>query len=138
IRNLVRYVYNNASSPQKRVKYLCLFGDGSYDYKDRIPNNTNLVPSWHSTDSFSLTNAFVSDDFYGMMDDDEGSMATSDRLDIAVGRILADTPQRAKTLVDKIELYYQEASFGNWRNNVVVISDDIDVAWEQILQSTTD
>lgn len=138
IRNLVRYVYHNASAPDKRLKYLCLFGDASFDYKDRIPNNTNIVPSWHSVDSFSLTNAFVSDDFFGMMDFNEGDMSTSNKLDIAVGRILAETPQRAKEMVDKIELYYQEESFGSWRNNVVVISDDVDEAWEQVLQQTTD
>ena len=138
IRNLVRYVYHNASSPDKRLKYVCLFGDGSFDYKDRIPNNTNIVPSWHSVDSFSLTNAFVSDDFYGMMDANEGDMGTSNKLDIAVGRILADTPQRARELVDKIDLYYKEESFGSWRNNVVVISDDVDRAWERVLQETTD
>lgn len=138
IRNMVRYVYNNASSQESRLKYLCLFGDASFDYKDRTPNNTNIVPSWHSYDSFSLTNAFVSDDFFGMMDDNEGSMSSSDKLDIAVGRILADTPQRAKVLVDKIELYHKEASYGSWRNNFVVISDDVDVAWERILQETTD
>ena len=59
---------------EKRIKYLCLFGDASFDYKDRIPNNTNIVPSWHSVNSFSLTNSFVSDDFYGMMDENEGNM----------------------------------------------------------------
>lgn len=138
IRNLVRYVYHNASAPDKRLKYLCLFGDASFDYKDRIPNNTNIVPSWHSLDSFSLTNAFVSDDFFGMMDLNEGDMGTSNKLDIAVGRILAETPQRAKEMVDKIELYYQEESYGSWRNNVVVISDDVDFAWENVLQETTD
>ncbi len=138
IRNLVRYVYHNASAPDKRLKYLCLFGDASFDYKDRIPNNTNIVPSWHSVDSFSLTNAFISDDFYGMMDPNEGDMRTSDKLDIAVGRILAETPQRAKEMVDKIALYYQDESYGSWRNNVVVISDDVDKAWESILQETTD
>ncbi|RXJ44465.1 type IX secretion system sortase PorU [Gelidibacter gilvus] len=138
IRNLVRYVYHNASAPDKRLKYLCLFGDASFDYKDRIPNNTNIVPSWHSLDSFSLTNAFVSDDFFGMMDFNEGDMGTSNKLDIAVGRILAETPQRAKEMVDKIELYYQDESYGSWRNNVVVVSDDVDVAWESVLQETTD
>ncbi|WP_027127042.1 type IX secretion system sortase PorU [Gelidibacter mesophilus] len=138
IRNLVRYIYHNASSPDKRLKYLCLFGDASFDYKDRIPNNTNNVPSWHSVDSFSLTNAFVSDDFYGMMDSNEGDMGNSNKLDIAVGRILAETPQRAKEMVDKIDLYYKDASYGNWRNNVVVMSDDVDVAWERVLQETTD
>ncbi len=138
IRNLVKYIYDNASTPDRKLKYLCLFGDGSYDYKDRIPNNTNIVPSWHALSSFSLTNSFVSDDFYGMMDEDEGALDNSDRLDIAVGRILADTPQRARELVDKIESYYAEASFGSWRNNYLVISDDVDQDWERVIQGTTD
>lgn len=138
IRNLVKYVYDNASSPDKKIKYLCLFGDGSFDYKDRIPNNTNIVPSWHSYSSFNLTSSFVSDDFFGMMDANEGTMATSDKLDVAVGRILADTPLRAKELVDKIESYYKQEAFGSWRNNFVVVSDDVDKDWEGILQETTD
>ena len=138
IRNLVKYIYDNASAPENRIKYLCLFGDGSFDYKDRIPNNTNIVPSWYSYDSFNLTSSFVSDDFYGMMDENEGTMSRSDRLDIAVGRILADTPQRAKEMVDKIESYYVKESFDSWRNNFVVVSDDVDADWEGILQETTD
>jgi len=137
IRNLVKYVYDNASTPENRIKYLCLFGDASFDYKDRLSNNTNVVPSWNALNSFSLTNSFVSDDFYGMMDDNEGSMQTSDKLDIAVGRILADTPQRAKELVDKVASYYVDEAYGPWRNSVVVISDDVDQDWEGILQSTT-
>ncbi|WP_372755401.1 type IX secretion system sortase PorU [Mariniflexile sp.] len=138
IRNLVKYVYDNASSVSNRIKYLCLFGDGSFDYKDRIPNNTNMVPSWHSYSSFNLTSSFVSDDFYGMMDANEGTMTGSDKLDIAVGRVLADTPLRAKEFVDKVELYYSKESFGSWRNNFVVVSDDVDQDWEGILQETTD
>ncbi|MDO5978114.1 type IX secretion system sortase PorU [Flavivirga spongiicola] len=138
IRNLVKYVYDNASAPANRIKYVCLFGDSSFDYKDRIPNNTNVVPSWHSYNSFNLTSSFISDDFYGMMDANEGTMSTNDRLDIAVGRILADTPQRAKEMVDKIESYYVKEAFGAWRNNFVVISDDVDKDWEGLLQQTTD
>jgi hypothetical protein len=138
IRNLIKYVYDNASVPEKQIKYVCLFGDGSFDYKNRISNNTNIVPSWHAYNSFSYTNSYVSDDFYGMMDVNEGTMASSDKLDIAIGRILADTPTRAKELVDKIELYYAKESYGSWRNNVVVVSDDVDQDWEGILQETTD
>ncbi len=137
IRNLVKYIYDNVSDPAEKIKYVCLFGDASYDYKDRISNNTNIVPSWHSYNSFSLSGSFVSDDFYGMMDITEGTMVPSDQLDIAVGRILADTPQRAKILVDKIESYYAPEAYGNWRNNFITISDDVDEPWETILQSTT-
>ncbi len=138
LRNFVKYVYDNASTPSNRLKYLCLFGEGSYDYKDRISNNTNLVPSWYSTNSFSLTNSFVSDDFYAMLDFDEGSMSNADRMDVAVGRILAEDVQRAKEMVDKIDAYYQAEAYGSWRNNVLLISDDVDIQWERILQETTD
>ncbi|MFI1771821.1 type IX secretion system sortase PorU [Thalassobellus citreus] len=138
IRNMVKYVYDNASVPENRIKYLCLFGDGSFDYKDRIQNNTNIVPSWYSYGSFNLTNSYVSDDFYGMMDDNEGTMTTSNKLDIAVGRMLVDSPQQAKEMVDKVESYYSKEALGSWRNNFVVVSDDVDKDWEGILQETTD
>jgi hypothetical protein len=141
IRNFVKYVYFNASREERRLKYLCLFGDASYDYKNRISNNTNIVPSWYSYDSFSSTSSFISDDFFGCMDDNEGDLEGSSnpyKLDIAVGRILADTPQRAVEIVDKIELYHQAGSYGSWRNNVVVISDDVDLPTEQQLENTTD
>lgn len=137
IRNLVKYVYDNASLPEHRLKYVCLMGDGSFDYKNRIPNNTNIMPSWYSYNSFNLTSSFVSDDFYGMMDMNEGTMGPNDRLDIAVGRILAENPQQAKEMVDKIQMYHAKESFGSWRNNFVVVSDDVDQDWEGILQETT-
>ena len=138
IRNLVKYVYDNASSANKRLKYLCLFGDSSFDYKERISQNTYNVPSWHAYSSFNLINSFVTDDFYGMMDPQEGDLYISDKLDIAVGRILADSPQRAKELVDKVQSYYAKEAYGSWRNNVVVISDDVDESFESSLQQTTD
>ena len=72
-----------------------------------------------------------------MMDLNEGTMSNSDKLDIAVGRILADNSQRSVVLVDKIESYYSTESFGDWRNKVIVISDDVDEPWENIIQSTS-
>ncbi|WP_045475104.1 type IX secretion system sortase PorU [Winogradskyella sp. PG-2] len=138
LRNFIKYVYANASTPNNRLKYVCLFGEGSYDYKDRIQNNTNLVPAWYSLSSFSLTNSFVSDDFFAMLDNTEGSMNNGDRMDVAVGRILAEDAQRAKEMVDKVNAYYQSEAYGSWRNNVLLISDDVDIAWERTLQQTTD
>lgn len=138
IRNFVRYVYNNASSNDNRVKYIGLFGDASYDYKDRLNNNTNFVPSWFSLNSFSVTSSLISDDFYGLMDDNEGTLTTSNRLDIAIGRMLVDSPQRAKEVVDKIEAYYAQESYGSWRNNILLVSDDVDEAFERVLQQSTD
>ena len=39
---------------QKTIKIFMFVWRCFFDYKDRISNNTNIVPSWHSVDSFSL------------------------------------------------------------------------------------
>ncbi len=129
IRNFVKYVYDNASSPANRLQYLCLFGDASIDYKNRLEDNNNIIPTYESLYSYSLRyTSTASDDFFGMMGDSEGSMVPSDKLDIAVGRILADSPETAQVLVDKIIQYDRKESYGPWRNNFVLISDDADVS----------
>ncbi|KAA3625157.1 MAG: T9SS C-terminal target domain-containing protein [Flavobacterium sp.] len=141
IRNMVKYVYDNASSPEKRVKYLCLFGDASVDYKDRLSNNTNIVPVYHLYDrqfQVSTFRSYMSDEYYAMMDPEDGTMALTDMSDIATGRILADNVSLANTLVDKIIEYDSKGSYGNWRNNFVLISDDADSRGDSRLQFDLD
>lgn len=130
IRNLVRYVYNNASTPDNRVKYLALLGDTSVDYKERWEGNNNIIPTYHTLQSTSNYSSYMSDDFYGMMDINEGSMLSSDKLDIAVGRIIADEVSLANAMVDKAINYQKEKSYGSWRNNIITISDDVDKTYE--------
>ncbi|WP_317047734.1 type IX secretion system sortase PorU [Marinirhabdus gelatinilytica] len=142
IRNFVRYIYENASSPSQALKYLCLFGDTSVDYKNRLIDNNNAVPTFHTLSSVSTSNSFMSDDFFGSIGPFEGTIGgtalnegggtlnDNDNLDIAVGRIIADNVQLANQLVDKIINYASRASYGNWRNNFVLISDDVDKDWE--------
>jgi hypothetical protein len=138
-------VYWNASAPDKRVKYVNLFGDASYDYKDRIVNNTNIVPVFHgfnptanetnNSSNFSLYSTFMSDDFFGLMDDSEGTMTTSfDGIDIAVGRMLVSTTAQAAEMVQKVIDYHDEKSYGRWRNNFVIYSDDADNNTDATLQ----
>lgn len=141
IRNFIKYVYDNASSDQNRLKYVCLFGDASFDYKDRIEGNTNIVPVFHSFQSFSLTAGFMTDDYYGMMDDHEGTLLPSaipERLDIALGRILVKSPSQAKALVDKTLSYYTKEAYGRWRNNITIISDDAETLDDATLQQDLD
>lgn len=130
IRNLARYVYDNASSEDNRLQYICLFGDASVDYKDRLPGNNNIIPTYQTFNSFSLLLSFMSDDFYGSLDENEGTMISSDKLDVAVGRIVADTPQLAQIVTDKIINYDARDSYGRWRNNFVLVSDDVDEFFE--------
>jgi len=140
IRNFVKYIYNNSSTSAKRIKYLNLFGDASFDYKNRIPNNTNVVPIFHSLSSFSLSSSIMSDDFFVMLDGNEGLMSgtLSDDLDLSVGRMLVNSPQQAAEMVNKVIEYHDIQSYGKWRNNFVLISDDVDAAWEDSIQNGID
>ncbi len=140
IRNFVKYVYRNASSDDNRVKYLNLFGDASFDFKNRISNNTNVVPIYHALPSFSLSTSYISDDFFVLMDDGEGNMNISNAsgLDIAVGRMPVNSVKQAEEMINKVIEYHDVKSFGRWRNNFVLISDDVDEGWERMLQEGLD
>jgi len=129
IRNLVKYVYNNASTPSKRVKYVNLFGTASFDYKNRIQNNTNIVPIFQALESRSAGPAsFCSDDFYGLMDLNEGANSNGSGLDIAVGRMIVSDAKEASEMVNKVLDYADLKSYGSWRNNLIFIADDPDQA----------
>ena len=137
IRNFIKYVYLNASSSAKKVKYVNLFGDASFDFKDRIRNNTNIVPIYHAVNSYYETAAsFSSDDYFVMMDSNEGNLDIGyGAPDIAVGRMLISSAQQAEEMVNKVIEYYDIKSYGSWRNNYVAISDDTDKNGDGVLQA---
>jgi len=132
IRDFVKHLYDNSTT--NKIKYVCLFGDASYDYKDRIGGNNNIVPVFEAYDSFNLATSFVTDDFYGMMDANEGEMNSFERQDVITGRIPVSDPLQAKQVVDKILNYYNSKSFGDWRTQITLVADDIDATGEEVLQ----
>ena len=140
IRNFVKYVYfNNPSYPNNKVKYLNLFGDASYDFKNRINNNTNVVPVFHgfsvsqslspnNSSNFSLYSSFMTDDFFAMLDFNEGNISGSiDGVDVAVGRMVVSSNVQAAEMVNKVVEYHDEKSYKRWRNNLVYYADDPDL-----------
>ena len=133
VRDFIKHLYDN--SPSKKLSYVCFFGDSSYDFKDRINGNNNLVPTFHAIESFNLTSSFVTDDYFVMMDDNDGQMLDNDTIEIASGRIPVSTTQEAKNVVDKVLNYYKPESFGDWRNTVTLVADDIDQDADRTLQS---
>lgn len=135
IRDFIKYVNSTNSNTAGKLKYVCFFGDGSYDYKDRITDNNNIVPVFESYQSFNLATSYVTDDYFVMLDPSEGLMLTSDTIDLATGRIPVSTVQQASDVVDKILSYYSKSAFGDWRNTVTLLADDIDEAGEGTIQS---
>ena len=145
IRDFVKMFYDRSTGYTDLPKYLLLFGDGSYDNKHRVSSNTNFIPTYQSANSVSPTSSYVSDDFYGLLDDNEGDWGpnASDMLDIGIGRLPADYVYQAQAMVNKIIRYETKggttvaqstscnngesnSTYGDWRNVMCFIGDDED------------
>jgi hypothetical protein len=122
VRDFIRFLYKKNG----RLKYVLLFGDGSVDNKTVSKNNTNLLPTYQSPNSLNENNldSFVSDDFFGLLDDDEGEF--SGDLDVGIGRLPAKSIEEASILVDKIKNYVSKNCERSWKQNVCFVADDGD------------
>lgn len=140
IRNFMRMFYERADSTENFPKYLLLFGDASYDYKDRLESNTNYVPTYESYNSLVPVSSYLTDDYYGILELNEGFYSNG-TLEIGIGRLPAKDEEEAKALVDKIETYISRYSIysetngcntytsevsGDWRNVLCFVADDED------------
>ncbi|MEO6833536.1 MAG: type IX secretion system sortase PorU [Chitinophagaceae bacterium] len=131
IRDMMRYYYLEAGNDTSLLpKYLLLFGDASYDYKNRLDNNSNFVPTFESADGVSVDLSYTVDDFYGFLDNNENMSDYSipNTLDIGIGRIPVNTPTQADDAVNKILAYNDPKSLGPWRLNNTYIGDNEDWA----------
>ena len=129
LRDFVKMYFDKAGADlTKRPKYLLLLGSASYDYRNRISNNSNLVPGYESLNSLDPLSTYTSDDFFGFLDDGEDINQNNNNfnLDIGIGRIPARSVDEAKTMVDKIIRYHAKTGLGAWRNQSVYIADDQD------------
>ncbi|MCD6201480.1 MAG: type IX secretion system sortase PorU [Bacteroidales bacterium] len=124
IRNFMKMFYDRAQTPEEKPRYLLLFGDGSYANKSADQGNTNFIPTYQSGNSLTPTQSFVSDDFFGILDDNEGGI--NGLVDIGIGRFPVSTAEEANIIVDKIETYQSRKAMGDWRNNICFVGDDED------------
>ncbi len=120
IRNFIKMFYDRGST----LKYVLLFGDGSYDNKSIDTGRKSFIPTYQSSNSLSPLYSFVTDDYFVMLDADES--VYNGAIDLGIGRIPASTPYEAQLVVDKIKRYYEPEALGDWRNVLCFIGDDED------------
>jgi len=124
IRNFLRMKYIKQAGTQHPLKYLLLFGDGSFENKTLPSKNPNFIPTYQSQNSNIFVSSFTSDDFYGLLEDGEGEAEGTE--DIGIGRIpVADTLQ-AGIIVSKIVRYLDPSNTGDWKNIICMVADDED------------
>jgi len=124
IRNFLRMKFLLQKDSSHPLKYLLLFGDGSFDNKTPPPGNTNYVPTYQTKNSSVIISSFTSDDFYGLLEDGEGEDSGTE--DLGIGRIPISDTASAGIVISKIEWYLSPLNQGNWKNIVCITADDED------------
>lgn len=125
IRDFIRMLYER--NPVTSIpKYLLLFGDGSYDNKNRLVGNTNFIPSYQTPNSIDVIGSLASDDYYGLLDPNEGTWQGTELIDIAIGRLCVKNTTEADNVVRKILNYNTPSTMNDWRNKIFFVADDED------------
>ena len=106
-----------------KLKNLLLMGPGTLDNRELLGKHPNHLVTYHSDNSNYEEYSFITDDFFGFLNDQSGSNIAAEYLNIGVGRITCTTPEEARSLVDKLVEYYANPDYGVWRNNTLVFSD---------------
>ena len=129
LRDYVKMFFDRAGGDSaRRPRYLLLFGDATYDYRNRVTEKSPVVPCWESPGSLDPLNTHTSDDFFGLLGDGEdiNDPLRSVDIDLGIGRIPASTPDEARVFVDKVLRYHASSSLGPWRNVFSLVADDED------------
>ena len=130
-RRLMKMLYDRAEDKDDAPKYLLLFGDAAWDnrmissqWRKYSPNDYLLC--YPSENSFSDTRSYVMEDYFGLLDDGEGSDLLRNKPDLGVGRFPVTSASDAKVMVDKTITYLSRENAGSWKNLVYMLGDDGD------------
>lgn len=160
-RRYMKMLYDRAGNQNDMPKYLLLFGDCAWDnrmlsneWKAYSPDDFLLayeVNAQYETNrtevSFGTLYSYVTDDYFGLLDDGEGGNMEYEKIDLSIGRFPCHEPAVAKVLVDKTITYMENLHTGAWKNSIYVLGDygdnnlhmnDADKVFNQIETSTRD
>ena len=129
-RRYLKMLYDRAATEADMPRYLLLLGDCAWDNRMLCPEWKSYSPDdfllcYESENSFSQTKCYVSDDFFCLLDDNEGgNILKSDQTDAGVGRIPARTAEEAASYIDKVVNYTHNQEAASWQNLICFMGDD--------------
>ncbi|MFW6267735.1 MAG: type IX secretion system sortase PorU [Marinilabiliaceae bacterium] len=127
IRSFLKMLYDRSGDNSDQApKLLLLFGDGTYDNRHVDHKPAAPLPTYQSDNSIYQTQTYMTDDFFCVLDDNEGSDLRNDRPDIGVGRFPVNTQEEAKNAVDKSEKYLTDQTKDRWKTRLTFVGDDGD------------
>ncbi len=132
VRDYLRFLYDRAPD-DALPRYALFMGDGHYDFRGRLPGGeaNNWIPTFQTFESLNLIVSYTSDDYFGLLDPDEGVWAYPghptpgpERVDLGIGRFPVRSAEEAAHVVAKILHYEDPATHGAWRSRFTFVADD--------------
>ena len=123
---LMKMLYDRANSGiGQKPRWLLLMGHGTFDNRKLLENSgTSLLLTYQAKNSVNEVNAYASDDYFGWLDDNEGTNDRAAKMDIGVGRLPVESVAEARTTIDKLLRYMRNEQTGKWKNQLVYLADD--------------
>ncbi len=104
-----------------KPRFVLLWGDGHYDYKNITTNQINYVTTYQTKDEGETVTGTVSSTY----DDYFARVVGNDKLiDFAIARMPVTSNGVGFELINKIKHYENESSVDNWRASTLLLADD--------------
>lgn len=134
IRRYMKMLYDRADDMENAPRFLLLFGDCANDNRMNTPewkgfSPDDFLPSFEVNGNDSIVGtlySYVTDDYFGYLDDGEGANITKEKVDLGIGRFTCHTAADAAILVDKSIRYMRNEETGTWKNTIAILGDDGD------------
>ncbi len=126
-RYFFKHAYENWREP--KPSFALLFGDGDYDYRNITGESANFMMTYQlidDTTTSSNPSNHISYIISRAADDHFAYISGQDVIaDLAMGRIVSRTAEDAENYVEKLILYESQPIFGNWKNTLTIVADDL-------------
>ncbi|MDE7119904.1 MAG: hypothetical protein K2O10_04780, partial [Muribaculaceae bacterium] len=130
-RKLFKMLYDRGAAPGATpLRYVVVMSRVTFDNR-RLTSGIKalrypMMPAWFTDRGLSDNDAYTTDDVMAFLEDGSGRDYGRDQLSVALGRLPVTSASDARDAVDKIINYTTSSPRGNWRNNVLMLADDLD------------
>lgn len=119
-----------SNGSDSKLRYALMFGRALSDHRGITPSardvKSNILPQWQTIHGGSDNTSYTTEDFLAFLRDGSGRNPGNDYHCIGVGRIPVNSTSEARATVEKIKKYIADENKDDWKNRVVLTTDDED------------
>lgn len=129
-RKMLKMMWDRGEENGSPLRFALFFGSVIHDNQHLSEEVKKMdvptMPMWQTDKGLDDNESFGTDDVFAFLKDNSGSNMGSDHYCIAVGRMPAKSASEAKDMVDKLHKYVDNAPKSTWKNQVMILADDMD------------